>query len=122
MASVDTTGLTVNRHARSGSPVWSILHEAKELSSDLIVLGTHGRSGFDTWILPLAKEADAEHLEHILATGKPHAEILRVARERDVHLIAMGVHGRNPIDLMFFGSTTHHVIRGATCPVLTFKE
>jgi nucleotide-binding universal stress UspA family protein len=57
--------------------------------------------------------------EQLVATGKASREILRVARERDVRLIVMGVHGRNPIDLMLFGSTTHHVIRSATCPVLT---
>lgn len=57
----------------------------------------------------------------LLTTGKAYREILRVARERDVHLIVMGVHGRSPIDLMFFGSTTHHVVRSATCPVLTLR-
>lgn len=57
----------------------------------------------------------------LLMTGKPYEEILRVAREEDVHLIVIGVHGRNPIDLMFFGSTTNQVVRAATCPVLTLK-
>jgi nucleotide-binding universal stress UspA family protein len=59
--------------------------------------------------------------EEVLATGKPYRKILRVARERDVHLIVMGVHGRNPVDLMFFGSTTHQVVRAASCPVLTLR-
>jgi universal stress protein A len=57
----------------------------------------------------------------VLVTGKPYEEILHVAREQDAHLIVMGVYGRNPIDLMFFGSTTNHVLRGAACPVLTLK-
>jgi nucleotide-binding universal stress UspA family protein len=59
--------------------------------------------------------------KELLMTGKPYEEILRVARDEDAHLIVMGVHGRNPIDLMFFGSTTNHVVRAATCPVLTLK-
>jgi nucleotide-binding universal stress UspA family protein len=59
--------------------------------------------------------------KEILMTGKPYEEILRVARDEHVHLIVMGVYGRNPIDLMFFGSTTNHVVRAATCPVLTLK-
>ena len=57
----------------------------------------------------------------VLATGKPYEEILRESREQDAHLIVMGVHGRNPVDLLFFGSTTNHVVRGAACPVLTLK-
>jgi nucleotide-binding universal stress UspA family protein len=34
----------------------------------------------------------------------------------------MGVHGRNPIDLALFGSTTNHVVRRAPCPVLTLRQ
>jgi nucleotide-binding universal stress UspA family protein len=57
----------------------------------------------------------------LLVTGKPYDEILRVAREQDMHLIVMGVHGRNPVDLLFFGSTTQQVVRASTCPVLTLR-
>jgi len=59
--------------------------------------------------------------EVLVGAGKSYREILKVARERDVHSIVMGVHGRNPVDLVLFGSTTHHVIREATCPVLTLR-
>lgn len=225
-ATVDTTGIQLQVHAREGGTVRTILDEAKTLPADLIVLGTHGHSGFDRlmlgsvtekilrkascavltvpppvgdpttdavtmlkrilcpidfsdssmkaleYALSLAKEADAELLlmhviealpdaadwqqptdsaivEYLrlseqnaltrmraalppdartwctpkerLVTGKPYEEILRVARDEDVHLIVMGVYGRNPIDLLFFGSTTNHVVRAATCPVLTLK-
>lgn len=54
--------------------------------------------------------------------GKPYVEILRVAAEQDADLIVMGVHGRNPADLMLFGSTTNQVVRRATCPVLTLRH
>jgi nucleotide-binding universal stress UspA family protein len=223
---VETAGVTLRIDARAGLPVAGILDEAREQPSDLIVLGTHGHSGFDRWVLgsvtekvlrkascpvmtvpppvtlppdeplglfkrilcavdfsdaslkgleysfALAKEADADLLllhvldalpdaphwrqpndaviveyirlieqdaitrlsasvpkdarswcrpQQILGTGKAYEEILRVARERDVHLIVMGVHGRNPIDLMFFGSTTNHVVRTSACPVLTVR-
>jgi nucleotide-binding universal stress UspA family protein len=53
--------------------------------------------------------------------GKPHREILRVASESSAEAIFMGVHGRGVIDRMLFGSTTHHVIREAPCPVLTLR-
>jgi CPA2 family monovalent cation:H+ antiporter-2 len=53
--------------------------------------------------------------------GKSYVEILRVAAEDSVDLIVIGVHGRNAVDLMVFGSTTNHVVRGATCPVLTLR-
>lgn len=50
--------------------------------------------------------------------GKPYREILRVAKERQADLIVLGVHGRNAFDRLVFGSTTEHVVRRATCPVL----
>ena len=57
--------------------------------------------------------------EEVVAFGRPADEILRVARDRKAQLIVMGVHGRNALDLLLFGSTTHQVIRKAPCPVLT---
>lgn len=57
----------------------------------------------------------------VLARGKSWREILRVAAETDADLIVMGVQGRGAVDLALFGSTTQHVVRGATCPVLTLR-
>jgi len=59
--------------------------------------------------------------EELLTEGRAYKEILRVAREQPADLIVMGVHGRNPIDIMLFGSTTQHVVREATCPVFTIR-
>jgi nucleotide-binding universal stress UspA family protein len=58
------------------------------------------------------------HVSH----GKPYAGILRIAAVEAADVIVLGVHGRNPIDLTLFGSTTNHVVRQATCPVLTVRR
>lgn len=60
-------------------------------------------------------------VERVMVNGSPWREILREAGERRTDLIVMGVQGRGAVDLMFFGSTTQHVVRQATCPVLTIK-
>ena len=57
-----------------------------------------------------------------LAHGKAYREILGVATEDSADLVVMGVHGRNALDLMLFGSTTNQVARRATCPVLTLRR
>jgi len=57
-----------------------------------------------------------------VAHGKAYREILGIATEDNADVIVMGVHGRNAFDLMLFGSTTNHVVRGATCPVLTLRQ
>lgn len=57
-----------------------------------------------------------------VAYGKPYREILDLAAKEETDLIVMGIRGRNPLDLTLFGSTTNHVVRRATCPVLTLMR
>ncbi|MFN7914795.1 MAG: universal stress protein [Vicinamibacterales bacterium] len=54
--------------------------------------------------------------------GRPYEQILAAAAATSADLIVLGVHGRNALDLMLFGSTTNQVIRRATCPVLTLAH
>jgi nucleotide-binding universal stress UspA family protein len=61
-------------------------------------------------------------VEPLLTHGKPWREILRIAAERQSELIVMGVQGRGAADLLFFGSTTQHIVRDAVCPVLTLRR
>ena len=56
-----------------------------------------------------------------IVTGKAYQAILKVAAEDRAELIVMGVHGKGALHRRLFGSTTHHVIREANCPVLTLR-
>lgn len=217
-------GIRTDAVVAEGTPVDQILRQSGELPADLVVMGTHGRSGFERWVLgsvtekvlrkakcpvltvprdtmeppsagrppfatilcpidfspsslrgleyamSLAREGCAritllhsvESLPEVrhepkgfdleayragleeelkgklraavpvdardwcrpqtqLAEGKPYEQILRMAGEQKTELIVMGVQGRNALDLMLFGSNTSHVIRGASCPVLTIR-
>jgi len=57
-----------------------------------------------------------------LRSGKSYVQLLDVANEEGSDLIVIGVHGRNPFDMMLFGSTANHVVRRASCPVLTLRR
>jgi nucleotide-binding universal stress UspA family protein len=57
----------------------------------------------------------------VIREGAPYREILRLSHELAADLIVLGVRGRRAADLLFFGSTTHHVIREAPCAVLTLR-
>lgn len=59
-------------------------------------------------------------VEELVAEGDAGDEILRAAEANRVDLIVMGAHAGRA-GLLGFGSTTHDVLRGATCPVLTLK-
>jgi nucleotide-binding universal stress UspA family protein len=205
-----------------GSPVREILRQAEETRTDLLVMGTHGRSGFEAlflgsvtekvlrsthvpvltvpptvervesviyktilcsiefsdpsmraleYALTLAEETGARlillhvveqlvdapagelspfslqeygrHLEEDarvrlrsavpddvrvwcapeerVLSGKAYRAILDIAQQEKVEVIVMGVHGKGALNRRLFGSTTHHVIREAPCPVLTLR-
>ena len=40
-------GIKIERAVMSGSPYWTILDQARKRRSDLIVMGTHGRTGIE---------------------------------------------------------------------------
>jgi nucleotide-binding universal stress UspA family protein len=61
-------------------------------------------------------------VESLMTHGKPWREVLRLAEEKQSDLIVVGVQGRGAADLLFFGSTTQHVVREASCPVLTLRH
>jgi nucleotide-binding universal stress UspA family protein len=61
-------------------------------------------------------------IETVLGQGKPYKEIMREAGQRGADLIVVGVHGRSALDRLVFGSTAEHLIRRATCPILTVRS
>jgi nucleotide-binding universal stress UspA family protein len=69
----------------------------------------------------LAASLPGHNVDTELRFGKAYRELLEAARERKADAIVMGVRGRSPVDIGFFGSTTNHVVRAATCPVLTVR-
>jgi len=56
-----------------------------------------------------------------ILAGKPYRRILHLAHEVAADLVVMGVQGRSAADLLLFGSTAHHVVRAAPCPVMTVR-
>lgn len=56
-----------------------------------------------------------------LLRGEPAEQILRLADEEGVDLIAMGTVGRTGLSRLLMGSVAEQVVRHAKCPVLTVK-
>jgi nucleotide-binding universal stress UspA family protein len=70
----------------------------------------------------VARAPEFCRMESLMTHGKPWREVLRTAEQQQSDLIVMGVQGRGAADLLFFGSTTQHVVRDASCPVLTLRH
>jgi nucleotide-binding universal stress UspA family protein len=58
----------------------------------------------------------------LVREGTPYQELLVLAQDLAADLIVLGVRGRFSVDRLFFGSTTHHVVREAHCAVLTLRD
>ncbi len=50
--------------------------------------------------------------------GRAYEQIIQVATEINTDLVAVGVRGRNALDVAVFGSTAYRVIQLGPCPVL----
>jgi nucleotide-binding universal stress UspA family protein len=64
-------------------------------------------------------EAGPDAPDAVVLSGEPYDALVSLAGARGADLIVLGVHGRGALELRLFGSTSHHVIRAAPCPVLT---
>jgi len=60
-------------------------------------------------------------IETRLVEGHPHKEIVQTAKEEGCDMIVMGTHGRKGLSRLLMGSVAEHVLRHATCPVLTLR-
>ena len=66
-------------------------------------------------------EAEGFEAEAILGMGEPSDEIIRVAKERAVDLIAMATHGHRFISDFLYGNTADKVRHLVEIPVLLLK-
>jgi nucleotide-binding universal stress UspA family protein len=123
--------------AQEAGGVLTVLHVAEPLPEDIasLVGDSADASPFREYVTRAQSERSARlaasvppsvrescTVDTVMASGKPYREILRMATDKGSDLIVLGVHGRNPLDRFFFGSTAQHVVRAANCPVLTVRQ
>jgi nucleotide-binding universal stress UspA family protein len=75
-------GLNVSTVGEEGDPKTRIIDHAAEWHADLIVLGSHGRKGFDRFLLGSVSEAVARHAScsvEIVRVPAPAAAVERAA-------------------------------------------
>ncbi len=65
--------------------------------------------------------AEGFTVDHLLALGEPADEMIKVAQERGVDLIAMSTHGHRFISDLLYGSTADKVRHHVDVPVLLLK-
>jgi nucleotide-binding universal stress UspA family protein len=118
--------------ARQSKSVVTVLHVIEWLAEE--EPRTHAQFSVDEYRQHLTEDASERmrtlvaeaagprrEFEHVVVTGRAHREVARVAAEKEVDLIVMGAQGRGAVGATLFGSTAQHVVRTATCPVLTVR-
>lgn len=60
-------------------------------------------------------------VEERVVLGRAHREVLRLAAETSADLIVLGARRHGLLAWTSIGSTLHHVVREASCPVLSVK-
>jgi nucleotide-binding universal stress UspA family protein len=87
------------------------LRESEEIQADRLYL-----SGLEAELA-----GEGFDVVSVLAMGDPATEIIRIAREKKVDLIAMSTHGHGFIGDIIHGSTAHKVRHLAEMPVLFLR-
>jgi nucleotide-binding universal stress UspA family protein len=66
----------------------------------------------------IAEHLPGRRVETVIRAGIVHDEIVRLARERQVDVIVVGMHGHGFLAHALAGSTAERVLHHAPCPVL----
>jgi len=125
--------LTMGNHANACVEVVHVFEVLPELpavalfwaSDQLQVMKRHSRRRLQAMLTEIRKAEGVSPkagLGVTVLSGKAHREIVAAAQARRSDLIVIGVHGRGVADRVLFGSTAHHVVREATCPVLSVRK
>jgi nucleotide-binding universal stress UspA family protein len=67
------------------------------------------------------KSAAPSRIEEVVAVDRAYKAILQHATASKADLIVMGAQGTSGLELMLYGSNAQHVVRAASCPVLTVR-
>jgi len=120
----------IARASKARLTLMYVLEGLSQLEASVLMAGSDWkefREGLEKSARRGLREAAARHRQdgvvwsESVASGKPYREILAAADAQGADLIVMGIHGQNPIERMFFGSTALHVVQQSPCPVLTVR-
>lgn len=105
-------------HVIEHSPVWPLPAARRDAESLRQAIESTARTHL-TDAISREVRAFAE-VEEIVVTGKAYRALLDIAARQHADLIVLGAHGGLAGSLAF-GSTTHHIVRDAACPVVTLR-
>jgi nucleotide-binding universal stress UspA family protein len=83
-------------------------------------LGTEMEKRLKEVCSEVAKELKA--CDYKMLRGRPHAEIIRYAKENGIDLIVLASHGLSGWEIVLFGSTAERVLRESPCNVLVVRR
>lgn len=73
VALLESLGVTATAHDREGDPATALLALGRELDADLIVVGSHGKNGFERLFFGSTSDAVAHHWGGAVLIVRPKA-------------------------------------------------
>lgn len=74
------------------------------------------------WLAAAKERLTGLAVETVCLDGDPQTLIVRWAAEHKPDLLVLGTHGRRGLRRLVVGSVAEHVLRAASCPVLTVHD
>lgn len=104
-------------HARKALQFAAAVGEAWDVPFEILVVGKDSGEELKDEAKQYLEAHDLK-VEYSVLEGDPREVILDFAEERKADLIVMGAFGHSKVRELLLGSTTHHLINHAPCPVL----
>lgn len=74
------------------------------------------------WLAAAKERLTGLTVDTVCLDGDPQTLIVRWAAEHEPDLLVLGTHGRRGLRRLVMGSVAEHVLRAASCPVLTVHD
>src|SRR4030066_157854 len=101
---------------RGEEPFQDIVNDAAKNQVDMIIIGTHGRTGLKRLMMGSVTARVIGHAP--FRSEEPFQDIVNDAAKNQVDMIIIGTHGRTGLKRLMMGSVTARVIGHAPCNVL----
>ena len=93
-----------------------------EMALEMLLPDRDELDRLETNLREAARQAGADATVSVVIRTSPVGDIIvDEAKGQGAELIVMGTHGRSGVSRLFLGSVAEHVVRHATCPVVTVR-
>ncbi|HYR87760.1 MAG TPA: universal stress protein [Terriglobia bacterium] len=116
------TAVELARLFKTDLHVIHVIETSLAMPEDALTLEEKAITALNALITQWATKLDNNQVTTEVTTGRASTEIINSARTREVDLIVLGAKGVTLLEEAFIGGTLEHVLKEASCSVLTVRN